>query len=75
MKTLSTFAVAILFGLSGAAMAGDSGEMHQDNTNAGYANSLNPYMPPHFSTPAPKGRSSFAKSSVEHHAVKHRVKK
>ena len=34
MKTLSILIVAILFGFSGAAMAGDSGEAHQDNTNA-----------------------------------------
>jgi hypothetical protein len=74
MKALSIFAVAILLGLSGAAMAGDSGEMHQDDTNAGYAKSLNSYMPPQFSTPAPKGRSSFAKSPVQH-PVNHRVKK
>jgi hypothetical protein len=34
MKTLSILIVAIHLGLSGAAMAGDSGEAHQDNGNA-----------------------------------------
>ena len=34
MKTLSILIVATLLGLSGAAIAGDSGEAHQDNTNA-----------------------------------------
>jgi hypothetical protein len=34
MKTLSILIVAMLLGLGGAAMAGDSGEAHQDNGNA-----------------------------------------
>jgi hypothetical protein len=34
MKALSILIVATLLGLSGAAIAGDSGENHQDNTNA-----------------------------------------
>jgi hypothetical protein len=45
-------------------MANDSGENHEDFTNA---TGPNPYMP-EFSAPAPHGRSAFAKSLVEHHA-------
>ena len=48
MKALSIVTVAILLGLGGAAMANDSGENHQDNTNTTGAN---PFMP-EFSTPA-----------------------
>jgi hypothetical protein len=71
MKTLSILTVAVLLGLGGAAMAGDSGENHQDYSNTG---GFNPYMP-EFSAPAPQGRSAFAQSPVVHHAVKHNVKK
>ena len=71
MKTLSILTVAVLLGLSGAAMAGDSGENHQDYSNT---RGFNPYMP-EFSSPAPQGRSAFAESPVVHHAVKHHVKK
>ena len=42
MKALSIVTVAILLGLGGAAMANDSGENHQDNTNSTGAN---PFMP------------------------------
>jgi hypothetical protein len=34
MKTLSMLIIAILLGLSGGAMAGDSGESHQDGGGA-----------------------------------------
>jgi hypothetical protein len=34
MKTLSILILATLLGLGGAAIAGDSGENHQDDTNA-----------------------------------------
>lgn len=67
MKKLSIVAAAILLGLGGAAMAGDSGENHQDNTNTA---GVNPYMP-ELSVPA--GRGAFAK--VEHPQVVHHVKK
>jgi hypothetical protein len=40
MKNLSIIAVAILLGLGGAAMASDSGENHQDDTNSTGANPL-----------------------------------
>jgi hypothetical protein len=65
MKKLSVIAIAIVLGLGGAAMAGDSGENHQDNTNTTGAN---PNM--HEFT---KGSSSFAK--VERPAVTHHIKK
>jgi hypothetical protein len=71
MKTLSIITVAILLGLSGAAMAGDSGENHQDNTNA---TGSNPFMP-EFNTPASSGYSAFGKYSVQHHVVHRHVEK
>jgi len=71
MKALSIVTVAILLGLGGAAMANDSGENHQDNTNSTGAN---PFMP-EFSTPASSGRSAFAQYPVRHHVVHHQVKK
>jgi hypothetical protein len=69
-KTLGAIAVAILL-TSGAAMANDSGENHQDNTNA---TGPNPFM-------SLSGRSyrggyqSFAEYPVHHHVVNHHVKK
>ena len=71
MKTLSIVTVAILLGLSGAAMAGDSGENHQDNTNA---TGSNPFMP-EFSKPASPGYSAFGQYPVHHHVVHRHVKK
>lgn len=70
MKTLSIVTVAILLGLSGAAMAGDSGENHQDYGNT---QGFNPYMP-EFSTPAAGGYAAHAQAPVQH-VVKHPVKK
>jgi hypothetical protein len=70
-KTLSIVAVAILVGLgTGAALANDSGENHQDNTNT---TGFNPYMP-ELGAPASPGRSAFASYPV-HHTVTHHVKK
>lgn len=67
-KTLSVAAVAILLGLGGVAMANDSGENHQDNTNAtGY----NPYMP-EFSAGAPQGRLAFGQARIKH-LITHRA--
>jgi hypothetical protein len=66
MNKLSIITVAIVLGLGGAAMAGDSGENHQDNTNVA---GTNPFMP-EFSAPAPQARGAYAK--VEH--VKRDVK-
>jgi hypothetical protein len=69
MKTLSIVTVAVLLGLSGAALAGQDSQ--QSNTNA---TGPNPFMP-EFSTPASSGYSAFAKYSVQHHIVHHQVKK
>jgi hypothetical protein len=71
MKTLSIITVAILFGLSGAAMAGDSGENHWHNTNT---TGPNPFMP-EFSTPASPRYSAFAQYPVQHHVVHRQVEK
>jgi hypothetical protein len=69
MKTLSIVTVAILLGLSGAAMANGQDSV-QSNTNA---TGPNPYMP-EFSTPASSGSSAFARYPVQHHVVHHRIK-
>jgi hypothetical protein len=71
MKTLSIITVAILLGLSGAAMAGDSGENHRDNTNT---TGPNPFMP-EFSTPASPRYSALAEYPVQHYVVHRHVKK
>jgi hypothetical protein len=75
MKTLSVVTVAILLGLSGAAMAGHDSESQQGSTNA---TGPNPFMP-EFSTPVSHGDanaySAFAQYPVHHHVVKHQVKK
>ena len=78
MKALSIVTVAILLGLSGAAMAGDNQDSQQDNTNS---TGPNPFMP-EFSTPVShgdaditRGSSAFAQYPVQHHVVHHQVKK
>ena len=77
MKSLSIVTVAILLGLSGAAMAGDNQDSQQSNTNA---TGPNPFMP-EFSTPARSGDtnsfgySAFAQYPVHHHVVHHHEKK
>jgi hypothetical protein len=72
MKTLGIITAAIFLGLSGVAMAGDSGENHQNNnTNT---TGPNPFMP-EFSTPArhgdanTHGYSAFGQYPVYHHVV------
>jgi hypothetical protein len=70
MKTLSIVTVAVLLGLSGAALAGGQ-DSQQSNANA---TGPNPFMP-EFSTPASPGYSAFARHSVQHHVVHHQVKK
>ena len=66
MKTLSIVTVAILLGLSGAALAGnDNQDSQQSYTNA---TGPNPFMP-EFSTPASSGSSAFAQQRVVHHRV------
>jgi hypothetical protein len=57
MKTLSVLTIALVLGLGGVAMASDSGENHQDNTNTAGAN---PFMP-EFSAPASHASAAFAK--------------
>jgi hypothetical protein len=76
MKTLSIVTVAILLGLSGAAMAGQDSQ--QGNTNS---TGPNPYMP-EFSTPVTHGDadlthgySAFAQYPVQHHVVHRHVEK
>jgi hypothetical protein len=71
MKTLSIVTVAIVLGLSGAALAGGDSESQQSYTNA---TGPNPFMP-EFSTPASSGSSAFAQSPVRHQIVHHQVKK
>jgi hypothetical protein len=78
MKKLSIVTVAILLGLSGAAMAGHDSESQQ----GGSSNSTgpNPFMP-EFSTPVSHGDansygySAFGQYPVHHHVVHHQVKK
>jgi hypothetical protein len=70
MKKLSIIAVAVLLGLGGAAMASDSGENHQDDTNS---TGPNPYM-----TYSSGGYHAFAQQPVQpaqHHVVKPRAKR
>ena len=77
MKTLSIVTVAILLGLSGAAMAGGDSESQQGATNA---TGPNPFMP-EFSTPVSHGDagthgySAFAQYPVHHHVVHRHVQK
>jgi hypothetical protein len=73
MKTLSIVTVALFLGLCGTVMAADSGENHQDNTNAG--GPPNPYMT--FSAPTYRagGYESLAKSPVPHQVAKRHVNK
>jgi hypothetical protein len=80
MKTVSIVTVAILLGLSGAAMAGGDSESQQDSTNA---TGPNPFMP-EFSTPVTHGDpdtwgyrpetygySAFGQYPLQHHVVHH----
>ena len=77
MKKLSIITVAILLGLSGAAMAGSDSESQQGSTNA---TGPNPFMP-EVSTPvthgdaATFGYSAYAQAPVQQHVVHHHVKK
>ena len=66
MKTLSIVTVAILLGLSGAALASNDNE----NSQQSYTNATgpNPFMP-EFSTPAASGSSAFAQQHVVHRHV------
>jgi hypothetical protein len=72
MKTLSIVTAAIFLSLGSAAMANDSGENHQDDTNS---TGPNPFMT--FSDPVYRGGGyeAFAKQPVHHHVVHSHVKK
>jgi hypothetical protein len=62
---------ALVLALCGTVMASDSGENHQDNTNAAGAN---PFMT--FSGPDRTfGRAAFAQYPMQHQVVNHHVKK
>jgi hypothetical protein len=71
-RTKIALSFALILGLSGAAMANDSGENHQDGGNSVGAN---PFMP-EFNTPVSHGGantygySAFAQSHVVHRHVK-----
>jgi hypothetical protein len=67
MKALSVVTAAILLGLTGMAMAGDSGENHQDNTNA---TGPNPYMTFSDGNYRGGGYQAFGQHPVRHHVVK-----
>jgi hypothetical protein len=72
MKMLSVVTVAILLGLSGAAMAASGNQVCGDYcTNS---TGPNPFMP-EFSTPASSGRSAFAQYPVQHHVLHRHVAK
>ena len=70
MKALSIVTVAILLGLSGAALAGNDSESQQSYTNA---TGPNPFMP-ELSTPASSGSSALAQYPTQH-VVHHQVEK
>jgi hypothetical protein len=73
MKALSIITVAIFLGFCGVAMASDSGENHQDDTNS---TGPNPYMT--FRGPIHRGggANAFAlKLPARHHVVISHVKK
>jgi hypothetical protein len=62
---------ALVLALSGTVMASDSGENHQDNTNATGPNSLMTFSGPDRTF----GRGAFAQYPMQHQVVTHRVKK
>jgi hypothetical protein len=70
MKKLSIVTVAILLGLSGAALAGGQDSQQSDRNSTG----PNPFMP-EFSTPASSGSSAFAQYPVRHHVVHRHIEK
>jgi hypothetical protein len=78
MKKLSIIAVAILLGLGGAAMASDSGENHQDDTNS---TGPNPYMTFSSGSLQRGGYRAYAQQPVQpaqpahHHVVKPRIQR
>ena len=83
MKTLSIITVAIFLGAGGVAMANDSGENHQDNTNATGPNPFMTFSDPYkfrdpsrtFSNYQGGGPDAFAMQPVRRHVVKPHVKR
>jgi hypothetical protein len=71
MKALGIITAAMLLGLTGMAMAGDSGENHQDNTNT---TGPNPYMTFSGGPYRAGGYAAYGQQTVAHHVVKHHVK-
>jgi hypothetical protein len=70
-KTKVALSVALLLGLCGTVMAGDSGENHQDGGNS---TGPNPFMT--FSGESHRGgNDAFAQHVVRLHVVNHHVKK
>jgi hypothetical protein len=75
VKKFSIIAVAVLLGLGGAAMAADSGENHQDDTNS---TGPNPYMTHSNGSYQRGGYQAYAKQPVQpahHHVVKPRTQR
>ena len=75
MKALSIVTVAILLGLSGAAMAGDNQDSQQGNTNATGPNPFMTFSGTTFSGYRGGGYGAFAGYPVQHHVAHHHVKK
>jgi hypothetical protein len=72
MKTLGIITAAIFLSLCGTVMAADSGENHQDDTNA---TGPNPYMT--FSAPIYRGgyHAMALQPPAQHHVVNHHAKR
>jgi hypothetical protein len=75
MKTLSIITAAIFLGLSGAALAADSGENHQDDTNSTGPNPFMTYSAGSHRGGGYGGYGAFAMRPAPHHVVTHHVKK
>ena len=71
MKTITTMTVAIVLSC-GTAMAHDSGDNHQDNTNA---TGPNPFMTFSGGGYNGSGYRAFAEQPAHHHPVHHHVKR
>jgi hypothetical protein len=74
MKTLSIVTTAIFLCLGGIAMANDSGENHQDNTNSTGPNPFTTFSAPGFYGYRSAGYAAFGSYPVQHHVVHHHVK-
>jgi len=75
MKALSIITLAIFLGLFGTAMANDSGENHQDNTNTTGPNPYMTFSAPDFYGYRSAGSEAFGSYPVQHHVAHHHVKK